>query len=230
MTGITEYNWGATIPEPAHSAGGRARHLRARKVSISPRAGRLRIPARRHTMPLKFFATTTGTSPRFGEINVRAKVPNPDNLSAFASVRSSDGRLTLVVITKDLQNYTPVTFNLTNLPTAGTVQAWQLPASGGIVHLPDTTFTNGILSRTLPAQSHHNVRAAGHGLPNLRVGPNSASGQMELWLQWTTRREPTSCNPPLIVLTGRPSAPTPFRAPLSVPYARQSATHVYRMW
>src|SRR5438045_4182063 len=151
--GITEYNWGADdFPNGATA-----------QADILGIFGRENLDlATRWTTPttgapaynaFKIFRNYDGNKPTFGDTSVRATVPNPHNLAAFASSRSSDGKLTLAIINKDLTNYTPATFNLTNLPSAGTAQAWQLTYTNGIVHLPDTSFTNGVLLRTVPPQS-----------------------------------------------------------------------------
>jgi hypothetical protein len=188
MIGITEYNWGAE----EYPNGGTAQ---ADVLGIFGREG-LDL-ATRWTTPntgtpaynaIKMFRNYDGNKSAFGDINVRATVPNPDNLSAFASVRSSDGKLTLLVINKDPQNATPVTFNFTNLPPAGIAQAWQLPADAAIVQLPDKTFTNGILTQTLPAQSITMFVLPATVASALRVGTNSAPGQLELWLNGQAAR------------------------------------------
>ncbi|HLX69588.1 MAG TPA: hypothetical protein VKV04_08170, partial [Verrucomicrobiae bacterium] len=127
-------------------------------------------------------------------------VPNPDNLSAFAAVRSADGKLTLVVINKDPLNSTPLALSLANLPLSGTAQAWQLANSNNIVRLPDTAFSNGTLNQTLPAQSvtlfvlPANIPT--NTRPALRFATNNPPGQIGVWLdgqagqtyalQWST--------------------------------------------
>ncbi len=63
--GITEYNWGAEAHiNGATDAGRHPRHLRPRRVSTSPRAGRRRTRPRRPTRPSRCTATTTARSPR----------------------------------------------------------------------------------------------------------------------------------------------------------------------
>ena len=188
MIGITEYNWGAED----YPNGGTAQ---ADVLGIFGREG-LDL-ATRWTAPdtntpvynaFKMFRNYDGNKSAFGDINVRATAPNPDNLSAFASVRSSDGKLTLLVINKDLQNYTPATFTLTNLPASGTVQAWQLNSNNVIVHLSDKAFTNGILSQTLPPQSITLFVLPATTASALRFGANAAPGQLELWLNGQAAR------------------------------------------
>ena len=188
MIGITEYNWGAE----AYPNGATAQ---ADVLGIFGREG-LDL-ATRWTTPatgtpaynaIKMFRNYDGNKSVFGDVNVRATVPNPDNLSAFASVRSSDGKLTVLIINKDLQNYTPATFNLTNIPPTGTAQVWQLAASNPIVHMPDKTFTSGIFSQTLPPQSVTMLVLPATAPSSLRLGTNSAPGQLELWLNGQAAR------------------------------------------
>jgi hypothetical protein len=188
LAGITEYNWGADDYPNGATA-------QADVLGIFGREG-LDLAAR-WTTPntgtpaynaFKIYRNYDGSNSVFGDLNVRATVPNPDTLSAFASVRSSDGKLTLVVINKDLQNFTPVTFNLTNLPSSGTVQSWQLASSNPIVRLPDTTFTNGLLSQTLPAQSVTLLVLPATIPSSLRIGTNNPPGQLELWLNGQNAR------------------------------------------
>ncbi len=90
MIGITEYNWGAEN----YPNGGTTQ---ADVLGIFGREG-LDL-ATRWTAPdtntpvynaFKMFRNYDGNKSAFGDVNVRATAPNPDNLSAFASVRGSD--------------------------------------------------------------------------------------------------------------------------------------------
>jgi hypothetical protein len=51
---------------------------------------------------MKMYRNYDGLKSTFGETSVAASVPNPDNLSAFAALRASDGALTVIVISKVL--------------------------------------------------------------------------------------------------------------------------------
>jgi hypothetical protein len=188
MIGITEYNWGADdYPNGAT--------VQADILGIFGREG-LDL-ANRWTTPntgtpaynaFKMFRNYDGNKSTFGDVSVLASVPNPDNLSAFASVRSSDGKLALVVINKDLQNYTPISVNLTNVPTSGTAQAWQLSSANTITQLANTNFTSGLLRQTLPPQSITIFTLPAVKIPTLNVGTNSSAIQMELWLNGQAAR------------------------------------------
>jgi hypothetical protein len=181
-TGITEYNWGADdYPNGAT--------VQADILGIFGREG-LDL-ATRWTTPttgnptynaFKIFRNYDGSNSVFGDTSVSVTVPNPDNLSAFAAVRSTDGKLTLMVINKDLLNTTPVALSLSNLPPSGTVQSWRLAASNSIVRLPDTNFSNGLLNQTLPPQSITLFVLPAGTPPALRVATNNPPGQMGIWL------------------------------------------------
>jgi hypothetical protein len=95
-----------------------------------------------------------GAKSTFGETSVATTVANPDNLSAFAATRSSDGALTVMVINKQ-QGSTPVTVNLANFTTDTKAQAWQINSASqtAIARLTDVTVANKALSTTVPSQS-----------------------------------------------------------------------------
>jgi hypothetical protein len=71
----------------------------------------------------------------------------------FAAERSSDGALTVMVVTKYLSGSTPVTINLANFASGGAAQAWQLTSANAIAHLADAAVSGGRIVVTLPAQS-----------------------------------------------------------------------------
>ncbi len=180
LTGITEYNWGADNYMNGATA-------QADVLGIFGREG-LDL-ATRWTCPgtnspaynaLKMFRNYDGNKSTFGDTSVSAAVPNPDALATFAAIRSSDGALTVMVINKDLNNATPVTLNLTNFAASGTAQIWQL-ATNKISQLNNQNFTNGIITRQLPAQSVTLFVLPPLPTFSLRMGTNAA-GQMTLWL------------------------------------------------
>jgi hypothetical protein len=55
-----------------------------------------------------------GNNSTFGDTSVLTTVPNPDVLSAFGAVRTSDGAMTLMVINKDISNASPFSVAITN--------------------------------------------------------------------------------------------------------------------
>ena len=92
--GITEYNWGAEN----HINGATAQ---ADILGIFGREGldyavRWTTPA--ESTPtykaIKMYRNYDGSGAAFGDTSVSATGPNPDNVSVFAAVRSSDGAVT----------------------------------------------------------------------------------------------------------------------------------------
>jgi PKD repeat protein len=151
-TGITEYNWGAEN----HINGATTQ---ADIYGIFGREGldmaaRWTTPA--NTTPtykaMKMYRNYDGNKSGFGDTSVAATVPNPDNLSAFAAQRASDGALTVMVIGK-ISGTTPVTLNLANFQAAGTAQRWQLTSTNTITRLADVSFSGSTLSTSVPGQS-----------------------------------------------------------------------------
>jgi hypothetical protein len=151
--GITEYNWGAE----SHINGATTQ---ADILGIYGREG-LDL-ATRWTTPaastptykaMKMFRNYDGSKSCFGDLSVSAAGPNPDNVSPYAAVRSSDGALTLMVINKQLTAAAATTVNLANFLPAGTGQAWQLTAANSITRLSDLSFSGTTFTSTVPAQS-----------------------------------------------------------------------------
>jgi hypothetical protein len=151
--GITEYNWGAeghvngaTTQADVLGIFGRERlDLAARWTT--PAAGSLTYLA------IKMYRNYDGAGSGFGDTSVSASAPNPDNLSTFASVRSSDGALTVMAISKVLSGNTPLTLNLANFDARGPVKVWQLRSTGGIQARPDLAVVGGAVTTSVPPQS-----------------------------------------------------------------------------
>src|SRR5262249_9187129 len=95
-----------------------------------------------------------GNNSAFGDTSVSAAVANPDSLSAFAAVRSSDRALTVMVINKQTAG-TPVTVNLAHFAAAGPAQTWQIHSSSphSIERLADIPVAGSVASLTAPPQS-----------------------------------------------------------------------------
>ena len=83
-------------------------------------------------LAMKMYRNYDGNKSTFGDTSVAATVPNPDNLSAFAAMRTNDGALTIMVVNKTLTGLTPLTLSVTNFANSGTAQAWQLTAGNVI--------------------------------------------------------------------------------------------------
>jgi hypothetical protein len=150
--GITEYNWGAE----GHMNGATAQ---ADVLGIFGREG-LHLAARWTTpdastptyKAIKLYRNYDGSRSGFGETSVKATVPNPDALSAFAAWRRADGKLTVMVVNKGLSGSTAVNLRLDNASPRGSAQVWQL-ANNTITRLGDLPVSAGSITTTLPAPS-----------------------------------------------------------------------------
>jgi PKD repeat protein len=152
-TAITEYNWGAE----AHINGATTQ---ADILGIFGREGL--DYAARWTTPgastptykaMKMYRNYDGNRSTFGDTSVLATVPNPDTLSAFAALRSTDGSLTIMIVSKALSGSTPVTVNLANFASSGFAQPWQLTSANTITRLSDVAVNGSSVSIALPPQS-----------------------------------------------------------------------------
>ena len=180
--GITEYNWGA---EP-YINGATAQ---ADILGIFGREG-LDLATRWTTpdpstptyLAMKMYRNYDGNKSTFGDTSILTVVPNPDNLSAFGAVRTSDGAMTFMVINKDLNNATPITVNITNFNAMGTIQRWQLTSANVINQLANITLTNKVLSDMVPAQSITLYVLPAVSAFSLQAGARSSTNQLALWL------------------------------------------------
>jgi PKD repeat protein len=102
---------------------------------------------------MKIYRNYDGNKSTFGDTSVSASVPNPDNLSAFAATRASDGALTVMVISKVLSGSTPVTVNLANFSSGSGAQAWQLTSANAIARIADVGLNGSSFTTSVPAQS-----------------------------------------------------------------------------
>ena len=187
---LTEYNWGAE----GHINGATT------QADILGILGREGVDfATRWTTPdastptykaMKLYRNYDGAKSGFGDTSVSTAAPNPDNLSAFAAQRSSDGALTVMVIAKVLSGATPVTVSLANFANAGTAQVWQLTSGNTIARLADVGFSGNSLTASVPAQSITlYVIASGVQDPNLIAAPSNLTGSNarggKVTLRWT---------------------------------------------
>jgi hypothetical protein len=150
---ITEYNWGAegyingaTTQADIFGIFGREGLDMATRFTV-PAASTPTYKA------IKMYRNYDGAHSSFGDLSVAASVPNPDDLSAFAAIRQSDGALTVMVIAKQLTGTTKVTLDLAHFTASGTAKVYQLTAANVIKHLASQHWTSGALVATVPAQS-----------------------------------------------------------------------------
>ncbi|MFL5348296.1 MAG: glycoside hydrolase family 44 protein [Hyalangium sp.] len=150
---ITEYNWGAE----GHINGATAQ---AELLGLFGREG-LDMAVRWGTpdaatptyKAIKLYRNYDGKRSTFGDTSVLAQVPDPDTVSAFAAVRSSDGALTIMVVGKFLTGTAGLTVDLAGFAPAGTAQVWQLTAANTLTRLTDVTLSGTRLTATVPASS-----------------------------------------------------------------------------
>jgi hypothetical protein len=114
-------------------------------------------------------------------------------LSSFAALRSSDGALTIMIISKALSGSTPVTVNLANFSPTGPAQVWQLDASNSIRRLADAALTGGSYVQSVPSQSI-----------TLLVVPSGPSGNAR---PWKPKRKPPLPATPRLIERASPGAP-----------------------
>src|SRR5687768_4548309 len=148
--GITEYNWGAEN----HINGATTQ---ADILGIFGREG-LDL-ATYWTFPaastptykaFKLYRNYDGQGGAFGDVSVLATAPNPDSLAVFAAQRTTDQKLTIMAVNKDLSASPAVNFRMSNFNGQGAVQVWRLSSTNAITRLADATATSGTLSATLP--------------------------------------------------------------------------------
>jgi hypothetical protein len=153
-TAITEYNWG---DEPnLNGATTQADVLGIFGVQGLDMATRWTVPVNPSPTYLacEMYRNYDGNKSAFGETSVYAGVADPDYLSSFAALRSTDGALTVMVINKQ-QGSTPVTVSLANFPTTGSAEAWQIAsaAQSSISPLGVVGILNNSITASLPSQS-----------------------------------------------------------------------------
>lgn len=182
--GITEYNWGAE----GHINGATAQ---ADILGIFGREG-LDL-ATRWTTPgtntptykaLKLYRNYDGNKSGFGDTSVAATVPNPDDVAAFAAVRSSDRALTVMVINKQLTASAALTATVTNFANCGAAEVWQLTATNLITHPGSIRFTGNVFTNPLPPQSI--TLFVLPSPPRLRAGATSGTNTFNFWLDGQT--------------------------------------------
>jgi Glycoside hydrolase family 44 len=153
-TAITEYNWG----DDAALNGATAQ---ADVLGIFGREGL--DMASRWTCPttntpaylaMKIFRNYDGSKSTFGDTSVSCSAPNPDTLSAFASQRTSDGALTVLVINK-VTSASSVQLNLAGFNAGSTANAFQINSATqtAIKSIGGVGVKANVLATTVPAQS-----------------------------------------------------------------------------
>ena len=153
QTAITEYNWGAeaningatTQADIFGIFGREGLDLGTRWTTPDPSTPTYKA--------MQLYRNYDGSKATFGDASVKASVTNPDILSSFAAVRSSDGAMTVMVINKDLSNSSAVSVTLANFNAGSSSQVWQLTSANQINHLGNIAVAANSVSLTVPAQS-----------------------------------------------------------------------------
>jgi hypothetical protein len=150
---ITEYNWGAEN----HINGATT------QADIYGIFGREGLDmATRWTTPgastptykaMQMYRNYDGAGASFGDTSILASAPNPDDVSAFAALRSKDGTMTVMVISKVLSGGTPLALTLSNFTQSGSAKVYRLTSANTIQNLSNISWSGGVLNDTLPAQS-----------------------------------------------------------------------------
>jgi Glycoside hydrolase family 44 len=150
---ITEYNWGAEA-----SISGATTQADIYGIFGQQGLGmatRWTVPA--NTTPtykaMQMYRNYDGAGSTFGDTSISATVPNPDNLSAFAALRTSDGAMTVMVINKVLSGSQEVKLKLAHFASSGTAQVYRLTSSNTIQTLSPLAWSGGALKDNEPAQS-----------------------------------------------------------------------------
>ncbi len=183
--GITEYNWGAE--GSINGATAQADLLGIFGWQGLDLATRWTVPATNTPtyLAMKIYRNYDGNKSVFGDTSISATGTNPDDISTFAAVRSTDGALTVMVINKQLTGLQPMTMAITNFRFSGTAQVWQLTSSNVIARLANLSLTGNSLSNALPPQSITLfVLPAGTNPPPpaLTPGTVSATNAFDFWL------------------------------------------------
>lgn len=204
--GITEYNWGA-------EGNMNGATTQADIWGIFGREGldlanRWTTPATNSPtyLAMKMYRNYDGSDSTFGETSIETGVANPDQVSAFSSIRAADGALTVMVVNKNLYSAanptatTPITVNLSNFAAAGTAQRWQLAAvnpanqnAASILHLGDVTVTGNSLTVNVPMESVTLfVLSPASSAPAAPTGVSATPGDHRVTLSWNASGGATS--------------------------------------
>jgi hypothetical protein len=148
--GITEYSWG--VEDDINGATAQADVLGIFGREGLDFAARWTAPARGSIVARAFqmFRNYDGNDKTFGDTSVRTTVPDPDTLSAFSAIRSSDQALTVIVINKDLSRPATVDLRLANFRAARAAERYQLTFTNSIDRMGDVSVPGTF---EVPAQS-----------------------------------------------------------------------------
>jgi Glycoside hydrolase family 44 len=174
--GITEYNWGGEGNIGGATAQADILGIFGREgLDLATRWTAVATTDPVH-MAMRMYRNYDGNKSTFGDSSVSVTGPNPDNVSTFAAVRTSDGALTVMVINKQIAVSATASFTINNFLARGTAQVWQLTSANTITRLSDLCFAGTSFSNTVPAQSITLFVLPAAILAGPAGNPNPASG------------------------------------------------------
>jgi len=152
QVGCTEYDWGNS--DSLSGATSQADVLGIFGLYGLDLATNWGVPPTPGYLAMQIYRNYDGNLSTFGDTSVSSTVADPDNLSAFAAVRSSDKALTIMVINKQTGT-TPVTLSLANFANTGTATAYQISSASqtSINALGSVTVASNAINFTAPSQS-----------------------------------------------------------------------------
>jgi len=150
--GCTEYDWGDE--DSMAGATAQADVLGIFGLYGFDLATNWGVPPTPGFLAMKMYRNYDGNLSTFGDMSVSSTVADPDNLSAFAALRSTDNALTLMVINKQTGT-TPVTIDLANFTAGASAAAYQVSSATqtSITKLANVAVTGNAISFTAPSQS-----------------------------------------------------------------------------
>lgn len=168
-TGITEYDWGAW----EHINGATAQ---ADVLGIFGREGLdlathwgVPAPETPTYKAFQIYRNYDGNKHTFGDVGIAATAPKPDDVSAFAALRSADKAMTVMIVNKQLPTTTGATtqtaLNLAGFTPSGKAIVYQLTATNTITRLANRFFTGTVASVPTPPQSITLVVLPAKGAP-----------------------------------------------------------------
>jgi hypothetical protein len=186
--GVTEYNWGGEGNINGATAQADILGIFGREgLDLATRWTAVATTNIVH-QAMKIYRNYDGNQSTFGDTSVSATGPNPDDVSTFAALRSSDNALTLMVINKQLEVSATATVLITNRLLSGVGQVWQLTSANVINRLSDIHLTGSTFTNTVPAQSI-TLFVLPFGTPPpapiLQPGSLSSTRMFDLWLNGT---------------------------------------------
>ncbi|GHJ41773.1 glycoside hydrolase family 44 protein [Streptomyces sp. TS71-3] len=151
---VSEYNWGALDHIDGALAEADVLGIYGREGLDLATLWSPPAPTDPGAFAFRMYLDYDGRGSAFGDTSLTAASADPDKVSVFASRRSSDGALTLMVINKFTDGLT-TPLNVTGLASRTRAQVFQYSGANtsAITRLPDQVVSGGKASLTLPGYS-----------------------------------------------------------------------------